>query len=266
MRSALRLGMLGLAALTAACSNDMAAPNGTGTVNADVATFTADAVGQDIELMHGPGGRFGFGFGDAPGSFQCTSATRDGLTIDRSCTYYDAGGTQQDAYDSLTTASVTVHVNVSGSVSRDEWGSASVNRVRDITVTGLEGVETSRTWNGTGTATVSRIHTTQDSNTVQIDMTSTETATNVVLPVPRTATSWPLSGTITSTVTLTFTGGPHDGETMTRDVTVTFDGTQYATVTVNGETFTVDLASRRCTGGGDGQHRDGGGMGDRQGH
>ena len=53
-----------------------------------------------------------------------------------------------------------------------------------------------------------------------------------------------------------------DGEQHTRDVTIVFDGTQYAQVTVNGETFTVDLANRQHMGrhgrqgpGGPGQHR-----------
>lgn len=244
--------------LAAACSNDAPAPTESSTLNADVATFTAEAVGQDIEFMHGPGGFAGFGLLGGRRDFSCTSFTGEFLTVERTCTFYDAGGVTQDAYDSLTTASAAIHVSVTGSISREEWGSSSFSRVRDLTVTGLEGLETSRTWNGTGSGTMTGIHTTRDGDSVQMDLTSSGSITNLVLPVPKTDSSWPLSGTIAFTVSVAFTGGPHDGETLTREVTVTFDGTQFATATVNGETFTIDLARRRCSDGGDHQGRPGG--------
>ena len=59
-------------------------------------------------------------------------------------------------------------------------------------------------------------------------------------------------------MTVTFIGGPRDGETITRRTTLEFNGTQYATLTVNGETFQVDLARRSC-------ERDGSRDGDRDG-
>jgi hypothetical protein len=257
VQTARRMGMLGIALFAVGCSSNATAPtNGPATLNQDVATISADAAGQDIEFMRGPGGRFGLGLRADPGSFDCTSVQRDGLTITRTCTFYDQDGNVQDAYDTLTTDSAQVHVEVSGSIDRGDWGSSSVSRVRDITVTGLLGTETSLTWNGTGSGTMSKVHQAADGSTVQMDVTSSQTAKDVVIPVPRTSTSWPLGGTITSSVSVTFTGGPNDGETHTRDVTITFDGTQYATVTVNGQTFTVDLASRQCHEGG----RDSGGQ------
>jgi len=254
MRNTARLGTLGLAALLAACANDSAttAPTSSATLNSDVAAFTAEAVGQDIEFMHGPRGQWGLGFGGEFGRFDCVTVERDGFTFERTCTYYDGAGAEQEAYDALTTASAAFHVSLSGSFDRGDWGSSSFSHTRDLTVTGLEGEETARTWNGTGSGMMTGIRMTRDSATVQMDMTSTGSITDLVIPVPRTETSWPLSGTITYSVSVTFTGGVHDGETKTRDVTVTFDGTQYATVTVNGETFTIDLAKRRCEGKGDG--------------
>lgn len=252
MQSLTRTLLLGAAAIAAAsCSNDAPAPTDASSVNADVATFTAEAVGQDIEFMHGPGGFLGFGFRGGPGGFECTSFTGDIVSVERTCTFYDGLGAVQSAYDSLTTASATIHVSVTGAIDRGDWGSASFSRTRDLTVSGLEGEETSRTWNGSGSSTMTGFHTSRDGDSVQMDLASTGSITDLVLPYPKTSASWPLSGTIAFSVTVTFTGGPHDGETVTRDVTVTFDGTQYATVTVNGETFTVDLAQRRCTGGGD---------------
>jgi hypothetical protein len=213
----------------------------------DVALIAADAAGQDIEMMRGPGGRFGLGLPAGPGNFECNDVAPPGLTVTRTCTFYDANGAVQDAFDAQTTATVIVHVAMEGTIDRGEW-SATVSRVRDYTVTGLEGDETTLTWSGTGSGTMTRIRQTRDGDEIQMDMVSEEEATGVVIPVPRTPDGWPLAGTMTSSVTVTITGGPHDGETRQRDVTITFDGTQYATVTVNGETFTIDLANRRHAG------------------
>lgn len=259
MRTLIQALSAGAAALVlTACSSEAPAPTDVSSVNADVATFTAEAVGQDIEFMHGPGGFLGFGLRGGLGGFECTSFEGDFVTVERTCTFYDGLGAVQSGYDSLTTASASIHVSASGAIDRGDWGSSSFSRVRDLTVTGLEGAETSRTWNGSGSSTMTGFHTSRDGDSVQMNLASTGSITDLVVPVPRTESSWPLSGTIAFSVTVRFTGGPHDGETVTRDVTVTFDGTQYATVTVNGETFTIDLARRRCTGGGDHDGRPGG--------
>lgn len=252
------------ACAVAACSSDPSAPADAASVNANVAAFTAEAVGQDIQFMHGPRGFWGFALRGGPGAFECDSFTGDHVTVERTCTFADSDGVAQSAYDSLATASATLHVSASGSFDRGEWGSSSFSRERDLTVTGLAGAETQRTWNGNGSGTMSASRVNDDGDTVRVEMTSSGSVTDLVIPVPRTDTSWPLGGTIAFTVTAAFTGGAHDGQSFTRDVTVTFDGTQYATVTVNGETFTVDLARRRCTGGGD-HHGGRGHPGDREG-
>jgi len=239
---------VGVGLLAAACAGDGTGPGDLTTLDASVALFTADAAGQDIELMRGPGGRFGLGLAADPGSFECGTIERPGMIITRTCTFYDADGLEQSAYDDVTTDSVVMHVEMSGSLDRGDWETSSMSRVRDIAVTGLAGAETTLTWNATGSGTMSRIHQTRDGSDVLMEMTSSETATGVVIPVPRTPDGWPLGGTIATHVSMTVTGGPHEG-THERDVTITFDGTQYARVTVDGETFTIDLANR--------EHRDG---------
>lgn len=238
---------IGIGLLAAACAQDGTAPGDITTLDASVALFSADAAGQDIELMRGPGGRFGLGLPADPGAFECGTIERPGMTITRTCTFYDADGAEQAAYDDVTTASVAMHVEMRGSLDRGDWETSSMSRVRDMVVTGLAGAETTVTWNGTGSGTMSRIHQIRDGSEVQMEMTSGETATDVVIPVPRSADGWPLGGTITTQVSMTVTGGPHAG-THERDVTITFDGTQYATVTVDGETFTIDLANREHRG------------------
>lgn len=213
------------------------------TLDRDVALFAADAAGQDIEVMRGPPGRFGLGLGADPAHFDCGTVARDGITLTRTCEFFDAAGAPQAAYDPTDTDSVFMHVEMRGTIDRGEW-SATVDRVRDIAVSGLAGQETQLTWNGSGSGTMSRIRQTRDGGEVQLDMSGTQRVTNVIVPVPRTEDGWPLGGTVTSTVTVSITGGLHDGESHTRDVTIVFDGSQYAQVTLNGETFTVNLADR----------------------
>lgn len=243
----MRMTVLALA--VAACAREGTAPGTDAALDANVALFAADAAGQDVEIMRGPGGRFGLGLPADSGSFECGTVERDGMTVTRTCAFSDVRGTEQPAFDAETTESVVMHVEMSGSIDRGDWGSSSVRRVRDLVVTGLAGRETSLTWNGTGSGSMSRIHQARDGGEVQLEMVSSLTATDVVIPVPRAPDGWPLGGTISTRVSVTITGGLHDGATHGRDVTITFDGTQYATVTVGDETFTVDLANREHHGG-----------------
>lgn len=241
MRAKTLSGALAVALLTA-CSTDSTAPSTTAEslINLDVATVTADAAAQDMELMRGPSaGPFGMGFLARVGAWDCSREARPNFDVTRTCTYKDAAGNVQPAFDPVTTASVIVHAEISGDIERGRW-SAAVERVRDLVVTGLAGAETQMTWNGTGTGKVTRVRVAEDGTTRNYEMNSTTTLTNVVIPVPRTATSWPRSGTITKRVVVKRA----DGTTVERTVTITFNGTQTAAVTVNGERFDFDLSQR----------------------
>jgi len=243
MRTTWRLGALSLGLALAACSNGTGPDTTSSALTQDVATVTADVAAQDVELMRGPGGLFGLRLPADPARFECTSHEWGPLTITRTCTFYDGGGVEQLTYDPQTTASVDLHAEVHGSVDRGHW-SGSVDRVRDLTATGLEGDNTSITWNGTGSGQVTRVRELQDSTVKQFDLSQSFTVSDVTIPVPRTENGWPLSGTITTSVTAKITGGPNDGTDKHFDVTITFDGTSTATVTVNGETFQFDLNNR----------------------
>lgn len=228
------------AVMVAGCNTDSV--TGDSLVNQDVAMVAAEAAAQNVEAMRGPGGMHGFGLPALHGKFECTGGGRDGLTVTRTCVFKDAAGNVQAAYDDQTTASVAVHLEVKGTMGRGGM-TAAIDRTSDLVVTGLAGAETSMTWNGSGSGTSNRVRT-RDGASVQYTMTETESTKDVVIPVPRTETSWPLSGVITRKITVTFTGGDKDGTTETRDATITFDGTQFATVVVNGETFQFDLSRR----------------------
>lgn len=242
MRS-IRLIPLTLPALVLLAACDSTGPGGDElALNLAVASVSGEAAAQHVETMRGPGGPLGFGFEARPGRFECDGREREGITVTRTCTYRDAQGNVQAAYDSLTTASVRMQLEISVTMDRGHM-SATMSRSSDLTVTGLAGQETSMTWNGTSSGNTTRVRT-SDTGALEMAMREEEAITNVVVPVPRTPASWPISGTITRTVTVTFLGGPKDGTTETREVTITFNGTQTATITVNGETFDFDLSIR----------------------
>ncbi len=250
MRTLTRIGALGLVAALAACNAESTDPNTQVldlTMDRDLALQTADAAAEDVEMMGGAGGPLGLGFAAAAADddvpFRCGTHQRNNLTVVRTCTFKDAAGATQASYHPLNTASAAVHAVITGSVTREHW-SAEVSRVRNLTVTGLAGQETTRTWNGTGTGTSARErHTENGSREYQVEGAVTITA--VVIPVPRADDTWPLSGTIARQATVTVVGGPNDGTVRQRTVTITFNGTQLVPITVNGNSFTFDLKTRR---------------------
>lgn len=253
MKTLTRYGTLGLLVTLAACNAESTGPELTPladlAISRDIATQSAEAAAEDVELMGGPTGQFGFGFAasissgdDAP--FQCGTHTRDLLTIVRTCTFKNAAGATQSGYDATTTASAIIHAEVTGKIERENW-SAEVERIRDLTVTGLAGAETSRTWNGTGTGKSTRSRHKEGTETRTYDVSCTSTRTNVVVNLPRSENRWPVSGTINRQCTIKITGGPNDGKTVERTVTITFNGTQMVPITVNGKAFTLDLKTRK---------------------
>ena len=170
-----RLMALGASAALgfAACSNRPTAPQDetqlSPLVNYDMVTVAADGVGEDVDLMRDPMLHFGGpGFVSATPDFntdKCTfSATtlaytcswsREALSITRVFTFFTAAGAPMAKYDAEQTAKVNIGTTVKGDVTRDRW-SAQVERNRTMTVSGLQGNEQKRTWNGTGTFKASR--------------------------------------------------------------------------------------------------------------
>jgi hypothetical protein len=251
MRTTRSTGAVCALVILAACGGDNLAQNDalSPMLNRDVAQVAADGAAEDVELMGGPGGLLGFAFAapQAPADERrhlCDSKTREGLTVTRTCVFKDAGGTVQSAYDPITTATAEIRVTVEGSVVRENW-EAEISRVRELVATGLEGTETARTWNGTGQGDVTRSRHREGQETRSYNAVYTTTITNVVVPVPRTEDSWPMSGTITKNAQLTVIGGPNDGRVVERLVTIAFNGTQFVPITINGTSYTFDLKTRR---------------------
>ena len=230
-------GIAILATFALAACNDAVSPDELNTaIDDDVALVAADAAIEDVQQMI-----FGIGQG-APGMAAAAAAVPRNFT--RTVTFLDAAGLPQDAFNALTTASIEIHVEMDGAVERDGW-TATVSRVRDMVVSGLEGEETERTWNGTGTGTTTRSqHTDTAGETRSYGMVSEALIENVVVGLPRAENPWPLSGTITRTVTITITNGPNGDEVRTRTVVLTFNGTQFVTLIVGDQTYEVDLGAR----------------------
>lgn len=225
-----------LAAVTlAACDDAATTPEvAVQELEDDVALLVADAVQEDLDVMNSvmPG---------VSGMAALADNVQE-FTRSRTVTFYDAQGEEQEAYDPLTTDAINSVVELSGQRSRDRVA-FTVERFRDLWVSGLEGEETERTWNGEGTEDRSRARIEDGSTVRSYTFSGSFVIEDVVRGVPRAENPWPLSGTITRSLTIEVT--TEDGSrTVNREVVVTFNGTSTATMTVNGQVYDLDLASR----------------------
>lgn len=252
MGARLRIGLVTCGAVVVvACQGVGSGPNEDDPqVTADVATVVAevtfedhdimaqhvsDATGPDFALRMGCG-RFGFGWWCGARGFHLGFG-HGNLSIEREVTFRDGDGNVQETFDDETTESIQFVFSLVG-----EWShgrvTVSVDQQRDFTVSGLAGVETQHTWNGTATSTKNRTRVVDDEGERTYDVSMSTVVEDVVVPVPR---SWPLSGRITRDVTVT----KSDGTVRQRTVTVTFNGTPLVPLMVNGTEFTLDLEHRR---------------------
>lgn len=255
-----------LAALLAACgeSSLTSIPRTPSLTDAqishDVAATAGQAVAADVaDLLVGEAAAGLTSTGaancpyDATSSYHvCPSVTLDGLTVTRRFQFRDASGTASQSYDPSLTASVnflrTLDGSMGGSTSDGLTWTRGVHETSNRTVSGMAGDETQRVWNGTDTGADTTIYT-SGSNTRTYAASVTQTGTDVVVALPRSATSWPLSGTVTRVVTAKLT---QSSTTATRNIvrtaTVTFNGTSEVPIVVNGVTCTVDLAAGSVSG------------------
>ena len=261
MKSLMRYGALTCAVILGACGKDVTGPDqSTPLLNADLAVVLADATGEDVDIMREPvtfttmaslapgNGELnptGCTYNSTSQRVECPTFTRGDLTITRSYQFFDAIGVIQQAFDALLTAKANIQTHVQGEKTGDHW-SATIDRSRNMTVTGLLGDETERTWNGTGSSSATRSRHTDDGDR-SYDITCTLTVTNVVVPVERGSDRFPISGTITRHCTITITGGPRNGQTFERTAVVTFNGSETATLTIGDKTFDIDLKTRHRT-------------------
>lgn len=223
----IRIAAAILAALMVVACNDTTAPEEMDLFNADVAVVAADGAMDGLRLMSDPNMHRG------NGPFDRT----------RTVTWYDENDVPQDAYDPDETAWMEIRIDVVGEASRQFW-TANVERHSTMVVSGMLNQETFREFNGGGTEKVVRSHHSDAFGTRTYDMTGEFSYDGVKVPVPGSEVPWPLEGTITRHLLVTITNGPNGDETRERTVIITFNGTQFATISVDGETSELDLGTR----------------------
>lgn len=263
-----------LVGIIAACSDSTSPGSANDSqVTADVAVAVADGTAEDLYYIYSnegvfggapmasvaaappddPSGRWGWRddctFNAGTGRFECPEMLRNGFTLNRSFALFDAAGAPQSSYDAALTASINFLSALEGTVSRPEF-TATVERNRDLTVSGLAGREIRRTWNGTGDAEVHARHEDENGGR-EYDLITSTVIANVVVALQRADNPWPLSGTVTRTVHgVRF----HEGRSTVsrefdRTAVVTFNGTSIVPLDVGSRQFCLNLATGRLVGG-----------------
>jgi hypothetical protein len=180
-------------------------------------------------------------FSAATGLVTCTGTTRHGLTVNRTIQYRTAAGAVQQALDSLTNT-VTTHVQVSGTAVRRDSVTAVVSHVSDRTVTGLAKGSTQRTVNGTSAGTENLSGTSADKGAFTATRVIGDSITALVIPVQDGRPTYPTSGTVIRSMSVTVTYAGQAATTSTRREVVTYNGTSTATLVI-----TRDGTTKTCT-------------------
>ena len=263
---------LTIAALFTACGDSasstgptVSAAVATGTT-LDVAAVSADAAKEDVETFKVNRGAFGIAqatdferferwsscpYDATAKRFICADKIRGPFTYTRSYAYADAAGAAQSAYSASLTDAANFKWSLNGTITRDKW-SGSMSRDRDITLSGLVGANNTVTVNGTGSTEKMRTTFLRDSAgpnglTRTYNLESALVIKNVVTPAIRLPDTWPTSGTITRDYKVTRTDATAGTTVTTRNSVVTFNGTQFVDLVVNGTAFTLDLATGKVT-------------------
>ena len=184
----------------------------------------------------------------ATGRFDCPpTVNANGLTVTRSLAFFDANGVMMNHFDS-TTASMNVQATDVGVVSREN-GADTVSRSRNLTATGLLGHNTTRTWNGSASGTGGG-YGSDSAATRTFDVSDNTTFSDIVVALPRSANPYPVSGSIARMVTGSGTvtkGDSTRAVTISRNVGITFNGTEFVPMTVGSVSYTLDLATGKAT-------------------
>ena len=237
---------------------------------------------------HGNEGPFGGGlnctstFNSSTGRVECAAESRNGLTISRSAQYKNAGGTVQQAFDTLTTNSVNVQTTVTGTVTytpdstsgrnrgpgggggpgRACWGdgrgpgglllgdtativsaTTTVNNSSDRTVSGLASGSTGRAVSGTSKGQESTTGVSSRGNFTATRVVG-DTTTGLVIPVSTSTTTqtYPTAGTVVRAMQASLTYTGQAATTVTRREVITYDGSATAKVVI-----TENGETKNCT-------------------
>jgi len=233
-------GVLAVALTLVACADGTGPDNLDDAIVMDVALIAVDGVLEEVTLWSGP-----MGFGGAPAAVPGVPGGRGGFSGEtsgtREVTFYNEDGLEQAAYDALTTESIHIVHEVSGSITRDNM-TAEIERSREMTVSGLAGEEVTRTWNGSGSTSVDGTGVRPDGGERSHSVRGASTFADVVVPVPGSESRYPLSGTVTHSMVGTWTT-PEGTRTREVEIVITFNGTAVVVALVNGDEVEIDLST-----------------------
>lgn len=181
-------------------------------------------------------------FDSGTGRVGCPDRTDHGLTVKASFAFSDATGATQSAFDTATTNSVNVTIDVSGTRSRhDGQVTSTLSHSSDRTIGGLASGSTARTVDGTAVAH-EEISGTHDSVSFTAVRDAADTTRGLIIPIVDGRPTIPSAGTVirSMTVSITPTGGTTSSRSRREEVT--FDGTNVVKVKV-----TQDGVDQSCT-------------------
>lgn len=205
-------------------------------------------------------GAFGFGRGRGHGPFHafdlpstctfdsgtgvvsCPDRTQRGLTVKSSYTFKTEAGIAQPAFDTLTTNSVNVKIDVSGTRTRDDGSvKAVVRHSSDRTVEGLAPGKTERKVSGNSKAH-EEVNGTRDDVKFTAVRDANDTTTNLVIPIVEGRPTIPSSGKVVRNMSVSITPEGGTATAKTRREEITFDGTNVVRIKI-----TQDGVTRNCS-------------------
>jgi hypothetical protein len=170
----------------------------------------------------------------------CTDTTRDGLIAKKTVKYLTAAGVLQSAFDTATTASISVTSSVAGT-STHHQSTSTVNESSTQSVTGL--LTALRTVNGSSTGTEATTGTSKE-GAFTANRTTSDVTKGLVIPKATTANPrpYPTAGSISRSMSATVTITGQSPTTTTRTETITYDGSATAKVVI-----VKDGVTQNCT-------------------
>lgn len=200
-------------------------------------------VGFGRGFGHGPFGGLNLrgtcAFNSSSGRVECTD-THDGLTIVSSASYKTAGGTVQSSPDSTTDA-VNIQTAVTGTVTRRDSATSTVNHTSNRTVTGLAIGSAQRTVNGVARGEESTTGKTDSGIVFTATRLVGDTTTGLIIPIVSGKPTYPTAGKVIRQMRATVTLAGGSPTTRDRREVITYDGSATATLVI-----TTDGATKTC--------------------
>jgi hypothetical protein len=181
-------------------------------------------------------------YNSGTGRVSCPDKTDHGLTVSASFAFKDEAGNAQPKFDTLTTNSVNLKIEVSGTRTRKEGTTVSVvKHSSDRTVEGLAPGKTERKMNGIASAHED-ISGTKDDVKFTAVRDVNDTTTNLVIPIVDGHPTIASSGKVIRNMVVSITPEGGTATTKSRREEITFDGTNVVSVKI-----TVDGTTKNCT-------------------